>query len=113
MRPETRRAGTALYRMFNEAGELLYVGITAHLGARWDAECRQVAWWPDVRRQTVVWYASRTEAEAAEKAAIQSEKPIFNKLLAKPVRNAPKTATRTHRTNAYPATGQIRDWIDI
>lgn len=69
---------TALYRMFDGDHVLLYVGISYRLGARWEEECRQALWWPLVKRQTVIWYDSRPEAEEAEDVAIKSESPLFN-----------------------------------
>lgn len=69
---------TALYRFFDEGGVLLYVGITADVGIRWDAHERRKPWWPQVSRKTVEWFDTRPKARAAELIAISSERPLYN-----------------------------------
>lgn len=69
---------TALYRFFDEAGTLLYVGITNDTETRWAVHAREKAWWPDVHRKAVDWKETRAEAEAAEAEAIGSEAPRWN-----------------------------------
>jgi len=69
---------TALYRMFDAAGDLLYIGISKNFGIRWRREAASFPWWPEMQRQTVDWYPSRPEAHAAEIAAIKAEKPKYN-----------------------------------
>lgn len=70
---------TALYRVFGEADLLLYIGIGDDFGRRWKQHARVQPWWEEKRRQTVEWHPSRELAEAAETAAIKSEKPRYNK----------------------------------
>lgn len=72
---------TALYRYFDASGDLLYVGITNSVGRRWDQQAQQQPWWPSSSRQTVDWYPTRGAAETAERAAVQTEKPLYNSLL--------------------------------
>ncbi|WP_438479170.1 GIY-YIG nuclease family protein [Streptomyces asiaticus] len=69
---------TALYRFYDEGGALLYVGITAHLEARWIEHERVQSWWPQVARKTVEWFDSRPPARDAELKAIKDERPIHN-----------------------------------
>lgn len=69
---------TALYRFFDAEDVLLYVGITNHVGRRWDDHIRKRPWWNDIERQTVNWFPSRSAAEEAEKLAIQTEDPLYN-----------------------------------
>ena len=69
---------TALYRLYNTADELLYVGISSNFGHRWTAHAHVQPWWPEVQRQTVEWYPSRAEALTAETAAIETENPRYN-----------------------------------
>lgn len=71
-------APTALYRLFNASGELLYVGITGDLKARLAQHAASKAWWPDVTRKTVEWHLTRSAAAVAEIAAIRGERPIHN-----------------------------------
>lgn len=69
---------TALYRLFDGTGSLLYVGITNDPETRWSYHARQKEWWPQVHERTVDWKATRTEAEAAEAEAIGRENPRWN-----------------------------------
>jgi len=79
-------ARVALYRFYGTDDLLLYVGISQHLGQRWEAHMRSKLWWPAVRRQTVQWYASRAEAAVAESVAIAQERPLYNLQQATPPR---------------------------
>ena len=69
---------TALYRMFDREGTLLYVGITNNFGRRWARHAATQPWYPDVQRQTVDWYPSREDAEREEVDAIKAEVPKYN-----------------------------------
>jgi excinuclease UvrABC nuclease subunit len=69
---------TALYRLFDAAGQLLYVGIATSPRTRWYAHREEKRWWPQVARESVEWFPSRTDAKAAEKTAIRAEAPVFN-----------------------------------
>jgi len=67
-----------LYRFFDRAGRLLYVGITVNPPGRWQAHKRKAVWWPLVDHVAVEWHL--TEAPLDEEVAvIRSEHPIFNK----------------------------------
>lgn len=69
---------TTLYRLYGADDQLLYVGTSVDPQDRWEQHSRNKLWWSSVSRATVEWYATRTEAMAAERAAIQSESPLFN-----------------------------------
>jgi predicted GIY-YIG superfamily endonuclease len=69
---------TALYRLYAAGDVLLYVGFTGELKSRFGQHAKTQPWWPDVVRKTIVWYPTRAEADAAETAAIDQEKPIHN-----------------------------------
>lgn len=74
-----RLAGrTALYRLFNTTGELLYVGVTNNLDVRYGAHATEKPWWHEVAERKVVWFESRDEALATETRAINDEKPRYN-----------------------------------
>lgn len=79
---------TALYRIRGEADELLYIGITNNVPFRWNGHQAVQPWWDELRSLTVKWYETRTEAEAAEKAAIPAEQPKYNVTYLKPIRRA-------------------------
>lgn len=87
MTPEYSIDRTALYRLFNEGRELLYVGIAFDPHRRWSQHVTDKPWWPEVFYREVAWYASRREAEGAEIAAIRGEFPKYNRvgLLGPPV----------------------------
>jgi len=69
---------TALYHVYGDEDLLLYIGVSNNFGRRWTEHAKKQPWWPDLRRQTVLWYPSRPEAEDAEEAAIKAEKPRYN-----------------------------------
>lgn len=69
---------TALYRIYDRDGILLYVGISRSFGRRWSDESHEKPWWGDVQRMTVDWYPTRQEAEIAESRVIRSERPVHN-----------------------------------
>lgn len=81
-----RDARTALYRFFDEADRLLYVGVAFAPRERWKVHARQKRWWSEVRTREIEWYPCRAEAERAEEAAIAKEKPKYNVLGNVPVR---------------------------
>lgn len=69
---------TALYRLYDRDGHLLYVGVSNNLRRRWDMHSRAQPWWHLVAGREAEWHPDRASAEAAEVAAIQSESPRFN-----------------------------------
>lgn len=78
---DRRKTGrTALYRIWGEAGQLLYIGISNDFGRRWKEHAKQQPWWAEMRRLAVdEWLDSRKAAQQAEEAAIKAEGPKYNK----------------------------------
>jgi predicted GIY-YIG superfamily endonuclease len=76
VRPDPGR--TALYRYIDSGGRLLYVGITGKPKERWQAHSRR-PWATGATERTVEWFDRRTAALHAEKVAIQTEKPVYNR----------------------------------
>lgn len=72
------RESTALYRHFDAAGNLLYVGISLNAVARLYQHSIGAKWFRDIARIEVEWHPSRSAAAAAEIAAIRSERPLHN-----------------------------------
>lgn len=70
---------TALYRLYDDSDQLLYIGITGNPEQRWYKHALHSPWWPQVQRREIVWHDSRPEARAAEIKAIGVERPIHNK----------------------------------
>ena len=73
-------APTALYRLFDEGGRLLYVGVTQRLERRFAAHRREKPWWGLVDYSELEWFDRRQDALAAEMAAIKTEHPEFNEV---------------------------------
>lgn len=68
---------TALYRLYGNDQQLLYVGISQDPARRFTDHTSK-PWWPAVTQQEITWYSTHSEARAAEVEAIKSEKPIHN-----------------------------------
>lgn len=86
-------AGTTLYRFFDAAGRLLYVGITDRGPRRWREHMVTQPWWDDVASSTIEHVGDRVAAEEAERIAIQTEKPLHNVVYAVP---ASQPVRRSH-----------------
>lgn len=69
---------TTLYRLYDNAGELLYIGIAEHWPSRMKQHAREKAWWDDVANVRLEKHDHRALAEAAEVAAIKAETPRHN-----------------------------------
>jgi len=77
----SKHAGrTALYRLYDDADRLLYVGISRNPDVRWGQHSISKAWWSDVAHRTVEWHDTRIDAETAERNAIRAERPQHNVL---------------------------------
>lgn len=75
---ETASERTAVYRVYDADGELLYVGIAKDFGVRWAQHAAKQPWWPEIARQTVDWHESREAALSEETRAIKAEGPRHN-----------------------------------
>jgi hypothetical protein len=69
---------TAVYRLFDAGDRLLYVGMGRNPMGRWASHADQHAWWPNVVRFEVAWYATRKEAAAEERRALKEEATVHN-----------------------------------
>jgi predicted GIY-YIG superfamily endonuclease len=69
---------TALYRLRDRSGDLLYVGITENPERRYNDHAKDKSWWPDVDDRSVEWFPTRNHAIAAEAEAIHTERPRHN-----------------------------------
>lgn len=77
----------ALYRHFDKDDRLLYVGISVNPGTRRGDHARHSAFIEFAARETVEWLDDTDAALAAERSAIATEKPLFNKVSAAPDRD--------------------------
>lgn len=68
----------AVYRVFNVAGALLYVGISDNPKRRFAQHHDEKYWWVDVARWEITWFPDRETALAEEARAIVEETPAYN-----------------------------------
>jgi predicted GIY-YIG superfamily endonuclease len=73
---------TAVYRVYGDTDDLLYVGVAKSFGRRWSQHSSAKPWWAEVRRQTVDWFPTRQAALNAEATAIRDERPRYNTVAA-------------------------------
>lgn len=69
---------TALYRVFDRKGRLLYVGISGRPFLRFQEHQEKKPWWADGVRIEVEGFGNRLAALSAEATAIREERPAFN-----------------------------------
>jgi hypothetical protein len=98
-----RPGRTAVYRIRDAAGELLYIGMTNSVPIRWNAHMLYQPWWDELRSLTVEFLDTREEAAAAEKAAILGEVPKYNKTYLLPRRPRHRPRRRPARQTLQPA----------
>lgn len=67
-----------LYRFFDQAGALLYVGRTCNPGQRFGDHRRSKTWWASVVRIDMEQHADAGALCTAERAAIKTETPLHN-----------------------------------
>lgn len=76
--PDVEFVETAVYRLYTEGGDLLYIGIAVDPGRRWSQHRAGKPWGRDMFSMDTVWYPYRGLALDAERAAIQTERPRYN-----------------------------------
>ena len=69
---------TALYRHYDAAGKLLYVGISEDAGQRLAAHMGVSDWSRQIASITIEHFPTRADALRAEAAAIKLERPTYN-----------------------------------
>ena len=69
---------TALYRMWGNEGQLLYVGISKSALSRLGQHLTEKPWAADIVNVTIETYSTRELAAAAEVVAIKTEHPVHN-----------------------------------
>jgi hypothetical protein len=75
------RLTPVVYRCFDSAGRLLYVGCTIERSMRMRFHERDTAWWPEVAEVRCEEFSDITAAHIAEARAIATEDPAYNKRL--------------------------------
>ncbi|MFD5542198.1 GIY-YIG nuclease family protein [Streptomyces sp. NPDC127079] len=69
---------TAVYRLYDEAERLLYVGVASDPRVRFKQHERDKARWPRVTARAIEWFDSRDEALKVEARVITRELPLHN-----------------------------------
>lgn len=70
---------TAVYRLYDADGVLLYVGVTDEPKTRFKTHAGTKSWWPSVYSRRIEWHQDRAAAETAERTAIREEYPLWNR----------------------------------
>lgn len=68
----------ALYRLYDRAGTLLYVGVTSDPRTRWAQHKADKRWWRSAYRYRLEWHTSREDALLEEGRVITEERPAHN-----------------------------------
>lgn len=69
---------TALYRLHDATGAVIYIGIASNPFTRWEQHAADKAWWPDVVTREIEWFPTREEAEDTESAEVNIRSPKWN-----------------------------------
>lgn len=70
---------TALYRFYDAGRRLLYIGISGQPAERWTNHRRKAPWWSQAAYVSVALCPTSWGALDAERMAIKTENPLFNK----------------------------------
>lgn len=106
--PSSRRC--ALYRHYDSAGCLLYVGISLAFMQRLMQHRQDSGWFMDIARVDVEWFDSAARAEEAERVAINTEGPIHNRQRRQP--RDPRLSDPVRPANPLaPAEDRLSAWI--
>jgi predicted GIY-YIG superfamily endonuclease len=76
----------AVYRLYDTAEKLLYIGASHNPKQRWRDHRKEKPWRERMASMTIQWYPDRATAESAEREAIAREDPEYN------VRDTPRFA---------------------
>jgi prophage regulatory protein len=99
---------TAVYRLFDRSGDLLYVGV-GDARTRVLTHLRRKPWADEIdpSRTTVEWYGTRREAETREASAIDTETPRYNIVGTSRHRARPPAAIEPFPTRHLVGVGEI------
>lgn len=96
---------TALYRMYDEGGSLLYVGISLRMAQRLSEHRADKEWWPEIGTVKLEHFDQRNKAEEAERHAIARENPRYN------IRRPPVLAAPVKPPTLSPKV--LKSWYSI
>lgn len=95
-----------LYRLYDQDGALLYVGITNSIPNRFKRHADEQRWWPEVTGCRVEFLPDRAALQRAERDAIWFERPRHNIMGSV---TPPHPAAARPRTGARPGQPQYVD----
>lgn len=78
-RCESLAQGPFVYRCYDDADQLLYIGSAKCRLSRFQGHRQSSPWWPEVARRELTDQPDIETARRAEAAAIRAERPIHNK----------------------------------
>lgn len=87
---------TAVYRLFDRTGSLLYVGITCNIASRFHSHAGDKQWWSKVAHHVIEWHGNRANAAEREAQLIVDEAPMHNRAL-NPYRHSGSVGVPTRR----------------
>ena len=70
----------AVYRLFDPAGALLYVGMSQNVWARLETHRAKQPWSREITKAKIAVFKNYDDMCLAEKMAIREERPIHNKV---------------------------------
>jgi hypothetical protein len=76
---EDAAEGPCVYRCFNAARDLIYIGSAEKFLRRLQGHESRTPWWPEVAETAADRFPTIFEARAAERLAILAEQPLYNK----------------------------------
>jgi predicted GIY-YIG superfamily endonuclease len=96
-----------VYRHFDSSGNLLYIGMSSSIATRQRDHKHKSLWFSQIAEWTLEEFDTRDAAMAAEKAAIEAERPLHNRTW----RND-RQEDMERLTVAIPASwvGKINNW---
>jgi GIY-YIG catalytic domain len=100
---------TALYRLFNKADVLLYVGVANRPPERLNTHLSLKRWWPEVKRTEIEWHPTRRAALLAERQVVLDENPLYNILIPGPDGRAKGSVVR-HGIPAIALRNDQSEW---
>lgn len=102
---------TALYRHFDAAGALLYVGISLSAVQRLGQHRDTAGWYSQIARVSIEWLPDRSAALAAEAIAIARENPKHNTQRTRvPISDLPMVAKPGAFGVLHSRTGRVDGW---
>lgn len=107
------RGRTATYRLYDDAGSLLYVGVASLPSVRFKQHAGDKDWWPQVASHSEAWFDSREEALAEEASAIATENPLHNVNRWGYDKPIPEAKSTNPHVPVQAARTHLRDHIDV